>query len=117
MGKLLSGRYGSKPEAESVPITLVECNRKLNLKPSDFVSEGPPKFFEKSFGSSAHYLLFLAEPDDIKESRIWKSGYYLLPLILEDMLSAIEKKRSPASTEERGVLPLKAKKGFRTLRT
>lgn len=106
MGKLLSGRYGSKPEAESIAISLTECHQKLNLKPSDFVSEGPPKFFEASFGSSARYLLFLTDPDDIKESRIWRTGYYLLPLDAKDVLAAIEKRKPNAAREEGAVLSI-----------
>ncbi len=80
MGKLLSGKYGAGPDAESIPLSLKECNQKLNMKPSDFVSEGTPKFFEKDFGAGGRYLLFLADAEDIKESSVWKVGYYLLPL-------------------------------------
>src|SRR5689334_23200639 len=105
MGKLLSGHYGSPPEAESIAITLAECNQKLNLKPSDFVSSGPPKFFEKNFGSSTRYLLFLLEASEIKESHVWKPGYYLLPLDAKDVLSAIEQRRTGAPGSE-NVLPI-----------
>lgn len=97
MGKLLSGRYGSKPEAESISISLVECNQKLSLKPSDFVSEGPPAFFEKDFGSSSRYLLFLADANDVKDSKVWRVGYYLLPLDAKDVLAAIDRRKDPAS--------------------
>jgi hypothetical protein len=104
MGKLLTGRYGSPPDAESIPITLTQCNQKLNLKPSDFVSSGPPKFFEKRFGSSARYLLFLLEADEVKDNGIWKPGYYLLPLEAKDVLSAIENRRAGAA--DATVLPI-----------
>ena|ERR1700687_2949455 len=105
MGKLLSGRYGSEPDAESVTLTLKECNQKLNLKPSDLVSEGPPKFFEKAFGASGHYLLFLADASDVKDSPIWKVGYYLLPLEAKDVLAALDK-RKVSATDGRTVLPI-----------
>ncbi len=105
MGKLLSGRYGSKPQAESFSLSLTECAQKLNLKPSDFVSEGPPQFFEKSFGSSSHYLLFYVSSEDVKDKPIWKTGYYLLPLEAKEVLAAIERRRRGASEEE-NLLPL-----------
>jgi hypothetical protein len=104
MGKLLSGRYGSEPDAESISLSLRECNQKLNLKPSDFVSEGAPKFFEKAFGASGRYLLFLAGVDDVKENPIWKAGYYLLPLEAKDVLAALEKRKITA--EGARVLPI-----------
>jgi hypothetical protein len=109
MGKLLSGRYGSEPDAESISISLRECNQKLNLKPSDYVSEGAPKFFEKAFGASGRYLLFLADADDVKESPIWKTGYYLLPLEAKDVLAALEKHRGAAGGDGR-VLPIEWEK-------
>ncbi len=99
MGKLLSGRYGSEPEAESIAISLSECNQKLSLKPSDFVSEGAPTFFEKNFGSASRYLLFKLEPEEVKDNRIWRPGYYLLPLEAKDVLAAIDKKRTPGQGE------------------
>ena len=105
MGKLLSGHYGSEPDAESVTLSLRDCNQKLNLKPSDFVSEGPPKFFEKAFGAAGRYLLFLTDQGDIEGSPIWKAGYYLLPLNAKDVLSALERKKS-AADEDRPVLPI-----------
>ncbi len=76
MGKLLSGRYGASPDAESMTLSLSECSQKLNMKPSDFVSVGPPKFFEKNYGTAGRYLLFQAEPSDIKESAVWKAGFW-----------------------------------------
>lgn len=91
MGKLLSGRYGHEPNAESVALTLKECNQKLNLKPSDFVSEGPPAFFKKSFGSFGKYLLFLVDPEEVADNPIWRPGYYLLPLSAADVLEALER--------------------------
>jgi hypothetical protein len=105
MGKLLSGHYGAEPDAESIALSLKECNQKLNLKPSDFVSEGPPKFFEKAFGASGRYLLYLADGEDVRGSPIWKTGYYLLPLEAKDVLSALEKHKN-ASTEGGTVLPI-----------
>ncbi len=105
MGKLLSGRYGSEPDAESISLSLRECNQKLNLKPSDFVSEGPPKFFEKAFGALGRYLLFLADEGDVKDSPIWKIGYYLLPLEAKDVLAALEKHKGGAA-DGGSVLPI-----------
>ena len=90
MGKLLSGRYGSQPDAESIALSLRDCNQKLNLKPSDFVSEGHPKFFEKAFGAAGRYLLFFAEDDDVQGNPIWRRGYYLLPLEAKDVLAALD---------------------------
>jgi hypothetical protein len=97
MGKLLSGRYGAPPDAESISLTLKECNQKLNLKPSDFVSEGPPTFFEKAFGAAGRYLLFLTDGADIAGSAVWKAGYYLLPLEAKDVLAALEKHKGGAA--------------------
>jgi len=105
MGKLLSGRYGFEPDAESIPLTLKECSQKLNLKPSDFVSDGPPTFFEKAFGASGRYLLFLADAVDVKDSPVWKTGYYLLPLEAKDVLAALEKHKGGAAGGEK-VLPI-----------
>src|SRR5882724_9510019 len=105
MGKLLSGHYGSKPDAESVTISLRECNQQLNMKPSDFVSEGAPTFFEKAFGAAGRYLLFQADPDDIQGNPIWKVGYYLLPLEAKEVLAALQKTRKRGD-EENTVLPI-----------
>ncbi len=105
MGKLLSGRYGAAPDAESITLSLRECSQKLSLKPSDFVSAGPPKFFEKDFGTSGRYLLFQADAADIKESAVWKPGYYLLPLEAKDVLIALEKHKGGAGEANR-VLPI-----------
>jgi len=91
MGKLLSGHYGSLPVAESIPLTLKECSLKLSMKPADFVSAGPPKFFEKAFGVKGRYLLFLTDADEIAGSAVWKFGYYLLPLEAKDVLTALSK--------------------------
>src|SRR5688572_7389540 len=105
MGKLLSGHYGSEPEAESIPLSLRECNQKLSLKPSDFVSEGPPRFFEKAFGASGRYLLFLVDAAEVKDNPIWKAGYYLLPLEAKEVLAALAgNKGGPA--DGRSVLPI-----------
>jgi hypothetical protein len=97
MGKLLSGHYGSRPVAESIAITLKECSQKLNMKPADFVSSGPPKFFEKSFGASGRYLLYLTDADEIVDSAVWKFGYYLLPLEAKDVLAALSKHKGKIS--------------------
>jgi len=105
MGKLLSGRYGSEPEAESIAISLRECNQKLGLKPTDFVSEGAPKFFEKAFGATGRYLLFLTETSDVKDNPIWKPGYYLLPLEAKDILKALDSRKGVEGSGHR-VLPL-----------
>src|SRR5882672_5076875 len=105
MGKLLSGRYGSEPDAVSISISLRECNQKLNLKPSDFVSEGAPTFFEKAFGASGRYLLFLADREDVKDNPIWKVGYYLLPLEAKDVLAALQKRKG-AVVGDAFVLPI-----------
>jgi hypothetical protein len=109
MGKLLSGHYGAKPDAESIALSLKECNQKLNLKPSDFVSEGAPKFFEKAFGASGRYLLYLADDKDVQGNPIWKAGYYLLPLEAKDVLSALEKHKN-ASAVGGTVLPIEWEK-------
>ena len=111
MGKLLSGHYGSGPEAESIPITLRECSQKLNLKPNDFVSIGPPRFFEKAFGAKSRYLLFLPDPEEVEGSIVWKPGYYLLPLEAKDVLSALSKVTGRGSAEDR-VLPVEWEKDF-----
>jgi len=105
MGKLLSGRYGSPPDAESITLTLKECSQKLSMKPSDFVSAGEPKFFEKAFGAAGRYLLFLANEEDVKDSQVWKAGYYLLPLESKDVLSALEKHKTSGG-DDRPVLPI-----------
>jgi len=105
MGKLLSGHYGSKPEAESIPITLKECSQKLNMKPSDFVSAGPPKFFVKAFGAGGRYLLFLADADEVAGSAIWKFGYYLLPLDAKDVLEALSKHKGRGPADSR-IMPV-----------
>src|ERR1039457_4825385 len=109
MGKLLTGHYGSDPDAESIALTLKECNQKLNLKPSDFVSEGPPKFFEKAFGASGRYLLFLAAAEDVQDNPIWKTGYYLLPLEAKDVLAALSRHKGGAKVAGE-VLPIEWEK-------
>ncbi|MFA5975075.1 MAG: hypothetical protein WC859_02805 [Elusimicrobiota bacterium] len=104
MGKLLSGHYGHSPEAEAVDISLRECNQKLGLKPNDFVSEGQPKFFEKSYGTKSRYLLFLLEAAEIEGNAIWKPGYYLLPLEAADVLKALDHKRG--NVGDGSILPI-----------
>lgn len=94
MGKLLSGHYGRPPEAESMAeISLRECNQKLGLKPSDFVSEGPPAFFKKAYGTRSRYLLFLLDVSETPGNKIWRPGYYLLPLNAVDVLKALDATR------------------------
>ncbi len=93
MGKLLSGHYGKPPEAESIPISLMDCQQKLGLKPSDFVSEGPPRIFEKAFGSRGRYLVFQVEDGEIAGSPVWKRGFYLLPIDAVDVLQAFDLNR------------------------
>ena len=105
MGKLLSGRYGFGPDAESIPLTLKECNQKLNLTPSDFVSEGEPKFFKKAFGAGGRYLLFWVPADETKDNPIWKPGYYLLSLEAKDVLSALERHKGVA-LKDGPILPI-----------
>lgn len=90
MGKLLTGRWGEPPEAESVPISLKDCNQKLGMKPSDFVSAGTPTFFEKKHGAAGRYLVFLSDADEVAGSPLWKSGYYLLPIEAIDVLKALK---------------------------
>jgi len=106
MGKLLTGHFGVPPEAESVPLSLMECNQKLGLKPSDFVSVGAPKFFEKDFGAPGRYLVFLVEESETKDSPIWKPGYYLLPLEAAEVLKALARNRRAASGADPLVLPV-----------
>lgn len=96
MGKLLTGHYGEEPEAESISITLGECHQKLSLKPSDFVSEGPPRFFEKSFGTKGRYLLFFMDAKEVAGNPVWRAGYYLLPIEATEVLRALKGvKRAP----------------------
>jgi hypothetical protein len=109
VGKLLSGRYGSAPEAESVSLTLKECRQKLGLKPTDLVSIGPPRFFERSFGAGGHYLLFQPDSEEVADSAVWKPGYYLLPLEAKDVLAALSKHRSGRLADGR-VLPVEWEK-------
>jgi hypothetical protein len=88
MGKLLIGRYGEQPEAESIEISLRDCNQRLGMKPSDFVSADEPDFFRKKYGAMGKYLVFQVSADEIKEAAIWRAGYYLLPLSAMDVLKA-----------------------------
>jgi len=97
MGKLLTGRYGEEPTAESIPLSLRDCSQKLGLKPSDFISQGAPKFFKEKFGASGRYLVFCVEADETQGSPVWKAGYYLLPLEAADILKALEGNRHSAA--------------------
>lgn len=102
MGKLLTGHYGRPPEAESVPLPLADASQKLGLKPSDFVSEGPPNFFEKAFGAPGRYLVFLTEAGEVQGSPVWKPGYYLLPVEAAGILKALERNRQDAAAAGAG---------------
>jgi hypothetical protein len=93
MGILLSGRYGHPPEAESGRISLSDCVLRLGLKPSDFISQGEPVFFEKAFGTRSRYLLFKTESGEAEGQAAWKSGYYLLPLEAAEVLAMLEKNK------------------------
>jgi hypothetical protein len=109
MGKLFTGHYGRPPEAESVPLPLADASQKLGLKPSDFVSEGPPAFFHKAFGAPGRYLVFLTEPEEIRGSPVWKLGHYLLPLAAADVLKTLEKSRQAAAAGgDHRELPIRA---------
>lgn len=105
MGKLLSGRYGSPPDAESAALSLQECHQKLGLKPSDWVSSGTPTLFEKAYGAKGKYLLFLVDEKEISNNPIWKSGYYLLPIEAADVLDALSR-RGGALPKPGSTLPI-----------
>src|ERR1019366_9799141 len=69
------------------------------------VSAGEPTFFERAFGASGRYLLFYLEADEIKDSSVWKPGYYLLPLEAKNVLSALG--RHKGNTPKQGtILPI-----------
>ena len=109
MGKLLTGHYGRPPEAESVFLALNDASQKLGMKPSDFVSEGAPNFFKKTFGAPGRYLLFQTEAKEVEGSPVWKLGYYLLPLEAADILKSLEKSRQAAAAAgDKRALPIKA---------
>jgi hypothetical protein len=110
MGKLLSGHYGNPPEAESMEISLRDCHQKLGLKPSDLVSQGPPKFFEKNYGSMSRYLLVLLDERETAENAMWKPGYYLLPLEAKDVLDALAGRRPPPSQGRMLPITIQSKK-------
>jgi len=80
MGKLLIGRYGSKPNAESTSLSIKDCHLKWGLKPSDFVSLDTPPFFKDSDNARGMYLVYKAEPEDLGSTPQWRAGYYLLPV-------------------------------------
>ncbi len=86
MGKLLTGRYGELPTAESTAMSLTECAQRLGMKPSDFVSEEEPKFFRKAFGVAGRYLVFVPEEKELVKMPVWKRGFYLLPIDAADVL-------------------------------
>lgn len=109
MGKLLSGRYGEPPEAESYgAISLNECHQKLGMKPSDFVSVGEPEFFNRSFGSKGRYLVFCVDAKEVGSNPIWKAGYYLLPIEAVEVLKAFERNRKGAGPAN--LLPVQLKR-------
>jgi len=56
------------PDAESIEISLKECNQKLSLKPSDFVSAEPPTFFIRH-SVPGTYLLFQLLPEELRKIR------------------------------------------------
>ena len=92
MGKLLIGRYGHLPEAESVTISLKDCHQRLSLKPSDFVSAEEPSFFRRAHKALGKYLVFQIDANEIGDAAVWRTGYYLLPLEAADVLKAFNKK-------------------------
>jgi len=113
MGKLLTGRYGEEPEAESLEISLRDCHQRLGMKPSDFVSEGPPRFFRHSFDAGGRYLVYLLAVEEIAGNPIWKAGYYLLPMSALNAMKLFRKSGAsdagqrilPISLESRGEVP------------
>jgi|GEM_PF-1998351 len=113
MGKLLTGRYGEEPEAESLEIPLKDCHQRLGMKPSDFVSEGPPRFFRHSFEAGSRYLVYLLTAEEIAGNPIWKPGYYLLPMKAAEALKLFAKNKNaqagnrilPVSVESKGEVP------------
>src|SRR6185312_426015 len=80
--------------------TLSECHQKLGLKPSDFISEGPPTFFKKKYGTGAPYLLYVLDSEETACNPAWKAGYYLLPMDASDALKALDPKGRPAAPSE-----------------
>lgn len=109
MGKLLTGHYGEAPEAESMAFSLTDCHQRLGLKPSDFVSEGPPDFFNKNYGAKGRYLIFQTDTDEIASNPAWRSGYYLLPIEAADVLEALAKRRLGGTAERHLPIQLEAK--------
>jgi hypothetical protein len=95
MGKLLTGRYGNPPGAESTEIALRDCYQRLGMKPTDYVSAGEPKFFKHAFGATGRYLVFLVESAEIGSNPVWKPGYYLLPIDALDVLKTFDRKHLP----------------------
>jgi hypothetical protein len=92
MGKILVGRFGQPPEAESIPISLRDCHQRLGMKPTDFISAEPPSFFEKKVkGAMGRYVVFQAEVTETKDVAVWQTGYYLLPLDAVDVLKAFNR--------------------------
>jgi hypothetical protein len=92
MGKLLIGKYGQPPDAESVTISLRDCHQRLGLKPSDFVSSEDPNFFHRRVkGALGRYLVFQLEASEIQDAAVWRPGFYLLPLDAADVLNAFSK--------------------------
>ena len=113
MGKLLIGRYGELPGAESMEFTLRDAHQRLGLKPSDFISTGEPKFFYRSFDAGGRYLVLLLTDKEVEGQGVWKSGYYLLPMSAADALKSFGKnrvvpaggRRLPVTIESKTELP------------
>ena len=103
MGKLLIGRYGEEPSAESIPMSLKDCHLKLGLRPTNYVSEGEPDFFNESDGAFGKYLVFKADAEDMT-GPLWKPGYYLLPVDPGQALNLLKGvDRTPLSGRRRPV--------------
>lgn len=91
MGKLLIGRFGQEPDAESLTITLRDCHQRLGLRPSDFISSTPPDLFKEAHGAKGKYLVFKMDAEEIGGNVMWRDGYYLLPLEAADVLKVFQK--------------------------
>jgi hypothetical protein len=109
VGKLLTGRYGEAPEAESATLTVMECHQRLSLKPSDYVSEGAPDFFNKSYSAKGRYLVFQVDATEVQGNPVWKPGYYLLPIEAAAVLEALSKRRTAGNSERALPVQLESK--------
>ncbi len=107
MGKLLTGRYGEMPEAESaMSLTLSDCRTRLSLKPTDHVSVGEPDFFRKTFGTKGRYLVFQVPASEVQSNPVWKEGYYLLPMEAAEVLRVFQRNQGPSGSTGARVLPV-----------